>query len=139
MRERDADSLAEPTVPGPEEVRDMERRRLRTLIEADIDAASLLHAADYQLVPPGGAAVSKDEYLGMIGRGEFVYDVFEPAGDIAVRAWGDVIVVRYCARIEAHWRGGRDQGLFWHTDIYERRDGRWQAVWSQATRIHDQG
>jgi 4a-hydroxytetrahydrobiopterin dehydratase len=23
----------------------------------------------------------------------------------------------------------------WHTDIYGRRDGRWQAVWSQATRI----
>ena len=24
---------------------------------------------------------------------------------------------------------------FWHTDIYELRDGRWQVVWSQATRI----
>ena len=24
---------------------------------------------------------------------------------------------------------------YWHTDGYERRDGRWQVVWSQATRI----
>jgi hypothetical protein len=23
----------------------------------------------------------------------------------------------------------------WHTDVYERRDGRWQVVWSQATTI----
>jgi hypothetical protein len=31
--------------------------------------------------------------------------------------------------------GGNDHGLFWHTDIYERHNRRWQAVWSQATRI----
>lgn len=125
-------------VPVPEEVRDLERRRLRTLVEADIGAASRLHAADYQLVPPGGEPVSRDEYLGMIERGEFVYDVFEPASEMAVRAWADVVAIRYRARIEAHWSGGRDRGLFWHTDIYERCDGHWQAVWSQATRIRDQ-
>jgi hypothetical protein len=113
----------------------MERRRLRTLVEADIAAASRLHAADYQLIPPGGRPVSRDEYLGMIERGEFVYDVFEPASEIAVRVYGDVAAVRYRARIEAHWVGGQDRGLFWHTDLYERRDGSWQAVWSQATRI----
>jgi hypothetical protein len=25
--------------------------------------------------------------------------------------------------------------ICWHTDCYRRRDGRWQVVWSQATRI----
>lgn len=115
----------------------MERRRLRTLVAADITTAARLHAADYQLIPPGGEPVSRDEYLGMIERGEFVYDVFEPASEIAVRVWGDVVAVRYRARIEARWSAGRDRGLFWHTDIYERRDGNWQAVWSQATRIPD--
>jgi len=71
----------------------------------------------------------------MIGSGEFVYDVFEPASEISVRAADQVAAVWYRARIEAHWNGGNDRGFFWHTDIYERRDGRWQAVWSQATRI----
>lgn len=23
----------------------------------------------------------------------------------------------------------------WHTDFYEKRDGRWQVVWSQMTQI----
>jgi hypothetical protein len=32
--------------------------------------------------------------------------------------------------------GGRvDADEFWHTDIYERRNGEWRAVWSHATRI----
>ena len=33
---------------------------------------------------------------------------------------------------------GTTAGLFWHTDIYERRNERWQAVWSWATRIPEQ-
>jgi hypothetical protein len=134
-REDDIESTRTSKPPRPADVRSLERRRLQTLVEGDIAAAVSLHASDYQLIPPGGQPVSRDEYLGMIGRGEFVYEVFEPASDIAVRAYGEVVAVRYRARIEAHWNGGNDRGVFWHTDIYERRDGRWQAVWSQATRI----
>jgi hypothetical protein len=73
----------------------LELRRLQTLVEADIAAALSLHASDYQLITPNGEPASGDEYLGMIGRGEFVYDVFEPASDIAVRAYGEVVAVRY--------------------------------------------
>ena len=134
-RDDDIQGMRGASPPRPAEVRSLERRRLQTLVEADIAAALSLHASDYQLIPPNGQPISRDEYLGMIGRREFVYDVFEPASDIAVRAYGVVVAVRYRARIEAHWNGGNDRGLFWHTDIYERRDGRWQAVWSQATRI----
>ena len=103
-------------------------------MEADIAAALILRASDW-LLTPNGKPVSQDEYLGVIGRMEFVYNVFEPASDIAVRAYGGVAAVRYRAWIEVHWNGGNNRGLFWHTDIYERRDGRGQAVWSQATRI----
>jgi hypothetical protein len=31
--------------------------------------------------------------------------------------------------------GSLDTGTMWHTDYYERREGRWQVVWSHATRI----
>jgi hypothetical protein len=61
--------------------------------------------------------------------------VFEPASDIAVRLYENAAAVRYQARIDIRFSGQRDSGVFWHTDIYEKRDGRWQAVWSQATRI----
>jgi hypothetical protein len=27
------------------------------------------------------------------------------------------------------------QADYWHTDLYEQRDGTWQVVWSQATTI----
>jgi hypothetical protein len=56
--------------PRPADVRSLERRRLQTLVEANIAAALSLHASDYQLIPPNGQPVSRDEYLGMIGRGD---------------------------------------------------------------------
>jgi hypothetical protein len=52
-----------------------------------------------------------------------------------VRTYRAAAVVRYQARIEVEFDGGIDADLFWHTDLYEYRDGRWQAVWSHATRI----
>lgn len=118
------------------ELRAVERRRLAALVSADMVASEALHADDYQLITPGGVAVSRDAYLGQIADGAFAYRRFEPDGEMAVRILGpSAAVVRYQVTIDAVFPGGHDVDRFWHTDIYERRDGRWQAVWSQATRI----
>ena len=118
------------------ELRDVERQRLTGLRDADMSGCEALHAADYELITPGGATLSKEQYLGQIADGSLSYRRFEPQGDIAVRILGpSAAVLRYRAAIEVAFSGGHDADRFWHTDIYERRDGRWQAVWSQATRI----
>lgn len=118
-----------------QQLREVERRRLRSLVNRDMAVAASLHADDYELVTPGGAALSKQDYLTGIESGELDYHVFEAASDVAVRVSGEVGIVRYQARIDIAVSGRADRGLFWHTDFYEWRDGRWQAVWSQATRI----
>ncbi len=98
-------------------------------------ACERLHADDYELIPPNGRPMSRADYLGAIASGGMRYSVFEPVADVRVRHYGTAAIVRYQARIEVQFPGGSDAGLFWHTDTYERRDGNWQAVWSQATRI----
>ena len=118
------------------ELREVERQRLTALRDADMRSCEALHAADYELITPGGGRLSKEQYLGQIADGSLAYRQFEPEGDVAVRVLGpSAAVLRYQAAIDAAWPGGHDADRFWHTDIYERRDGRWQAVWSQATRI----
>ncbi|MBF4769402.1 nuclear transport factor 2 family protein [Nocardioides agariphilus] len=118
-----------------QQLREVERRRLHCLVHRDMAVAASLHADDYELVTPGGAVLSKQDYLTGIESGELDYHVFEAASDVAVRLSGEVGIVRYQARIDIAVSGRTDRGLFWHTDFYEWRDGRWQAVWSQATRI----
>lgn len=117
-------------------MRDTERRRLRSLVEADLVAAEPLHAEDYQLITPSGYALSKQDYLGSIASGQLRYQVFEPVSEITVRASSQVVLLRYKAQICVQTDGGPAASIrCWHTDTYELRDGRWQAVWSQATLI----
>jgi hypothetical protein len=130
--------MSTPRPLPPDFFQDIERQRLQALVEADLDLARSLHANDYQLVTPGGATLSRDEYLDDIATGDLDYLVFEPASEIAVRIYDRAAAVRYRARIEVIVSGELDTGLFWHTDIYELRDGRWQAAWSHATRIRAQ-
>ena len=81
------------------------------------------------------AAASREDYLGGVASGALHYVVFEPASELRVRLHESVAILRYEARIEMEMPDGVDRDRFWHTDVYERRYGRWQAVWSQATRI----
>ena len=119
------------------DLRELERRRLASLVLVDMVTAEALHADDYELVPPHGIPLSKRDYLDAIRSGALDYEVFEPASEIRVRPLSaTAAALRYRARILIHAdSGGTDAGLFLHTDIYEQRDGRWRAVWSQATRI----
>lgn len=77
-----------------EHIRQVERERLRALVDADLDAARRLHADDFQLINPAGAPLSKDEYLGVIESGQLKYVGWE-AGDIMVKLHGDLAVIRY--------------------------------------------
>ena len=114
----------------------LERERLRALRDRDLTAVGRLHADDYELITPGGNALSIEDYVGLITSGEFTYETFEPASTVRVRAFGSAVVLRYQARIVVRDAASTaDSGLFWHTDIWELRGDRWQAVWSQATRI----
>jgi hypothetical protein len=97
--------------------------------------ADELHADDFQLVTPGGGTYTKDEYLGEIASGEVDYLLWEPL-DIDVRVSGDAGCLRYHSLLHIVV-AGREIGpsRYWHTDYYERRLGRWQVIWSQATEI----
>ena len=118
-----------------DQIRDIEHQRLRALVEADMDVARQLHADDFQLITPFGDSLSKGEYLGTVESGDIDYVVWKPDA-IDVRLSGDMAVLRYSSRIEIVVQGQRiPPGNYWHTDYYEKRNGRWQDVWSQATEM----
>jgi hypothetical protein len=115
-----------------EALRELERTRLAALVSGDMAVAERVHADDYQLITPVGVPLSKREYLDGVASGALPYRVFEPASDISVKVSADLAVLRYQARITMDPSGDAD--VFWHTDVYQRHAGRWQAVWSHATR-----
>ena len=116
-------------------LRETERERLRALVTGDVSRAGQLHTDDFQLINPLGGALSKEQYLGGIESGQLHYLFWEP-DTIAVRTYGDVAVIRYRSQLEIVVKGRHiPRQHYWHTDLYERREGQWQVVWSQATGV----
>jgi hypothetical protein len=117
-------------------LRAIETTRLHALVDADTATARKLMAPDFQLINPGGAASSREEYMDAIKAGAIDYLVFEPVSPIAVRLYGDSAALRYQVSFDLVVGGDthvKHQG--WITDLYERRHGNWQIVWEQATAI----
>ncbi len=118
-------------------LRSTELDRPRALVEGDLDRARELHAEDFQLVTPSGQELSKDQYLRRVASGDLNYLAWD-AGPIAVRLYtaSMAAVIRYRSELEIVDNGNHvPRRPYWHTDVYEQRDGRWQVIWSHATRI----
>ena len=116
-------------------IRATERERLCALVEANMEVARQLHADDFQLINPLGQSLSKEQYLGGIASGDLDYLVWEPES-IEVRLYDQAAVIRYQSQLEIVVQGQKvPRQRYWHTDFYEKRNGRWQVVWSQATGI----
>ena len=120
-----------------DDLRALERRRLHSLVEADMAVAEELHTPDFELVNPAGSTWSRERYLGGIASGDIDYLVWEPSSEIAVRLYGDVAAIRYQSHTEIAVFGEQIVVENWHTDVYELHDGQWQAVWSHATSIEE--
>jgi hypothetical protein len=115
-------------------IRKVEKQRLKSLVDADIVTARRLHADDFQLISPDGSDFSKQQYLSIIESGKLDYKVWEP-GEITVRLYGNVAVIRYKdLKWDVFFEGEHlKYTASWHTNLYEKRQGQWQVVWSQAS------
>lgn len=116
-------------------LRSIERARLLALVERKVELAGPLHAAEFQLVTPVGMTLSKDQYLGAIATGGLIYNAWDPK-QIEVRLYGQVAAIRYQSSMEVTFGPHHiPRAEYWHTDLYEKIDGAWQVVWSQATEV----
>jgi ketosteroid isomerase-like protein len=117
-----------------EAVRKVQKARSAALLAADIDAVGPIHAEDFQLITPLGIVLSKREYLGAVGTGVLKYRVLELDSAVDVRFYGVAALTRCRMQIEIDVEGKKyDRAGYWFTDLYEKRQGRWQIVWSQGT------
>lgn len=132
----ETDSGSDSAATEADLIRSIERQRLEAMVNADIEVAAPLHSDDFQLINPGGGALSKEEYLGLLASGDVDYLVWEPISEIEVRLYGPTTgVIRYQSQTDIVVFGEKSSMQNWHTDLYEKRDGEWQVVWSQATTI----
>ena len=114
---------------------ELERERFTAIESADMDTLERLHADDFVLVNPFGQVLSRRDFLRAISAGEIEFvDVDQEY--VEARVYGDAAVLRQRVTLQLESFGERLPTVrVWEFLTYERRDGRWQAVWSHGSEI----
>jgi len=119
-----------------DELRALEQQRITAITGKDADALQRLLADDYHLINPGGQQVGKFDLVNGIREGFISYSLWEVDGAMAVVLSETMAVVRYRASLQVTVQGeAQPPQRLWHTEVYQQRDGAWQAVMSQDTRV----
>ena len=117
-----------------DQVRMAERTLLAAVVAHDTHSAGAILAPGFQLIDVTGTAETRAEYLTNIGgQIDFVKD--NPVSSIRVRVHGNNAVARVKLRLKVTAGGQTTDSGAWNTDLFVRRQGHWQLVWSQTTAI----
>ena len=119
-----------------ERLRQIEKRRLQALVDADVGVAGSLIASDFELINPIGDVLTRDAVLAGVASGALDFLSDTVTSQIRVRLHGNRAVLRYRHTIDiAVTPIGHLTHPAWTTASYERRKGSWQIVWEQTGAI----
>jgi ketosteroid isomerase-like protein len=100
------------------------------------DTAKVGHilADGWELIATNGEVVTKEAYLMLFKTGAVAFESSESA-DVKVRVYGDAAVVTGQSIIKGKYKGVAFISDDRWTDVFVKKNGRWQCVATQVTRI----
>ncbi len=116
-----------------EEIRQLEGRRLRAMMDADTAALDRILGDDLTYTHSNGAVDTKASFLAALKSGKLKYESVTTDGQVRVQGDTAVVTGRGAMKVRA---GDRELDMAVRfTDVYVKRDGRWQMIAWQSTRI----
>jgi hypothetical protein len=115
----------------------IEQELARAWVEGDRAAIERLVADDWTTTDISGRVRTRAEVMTDMFRGGTKPIAAMTIDDVPVRMLGDVAVVT--GRTTARATGSQTDIILRFTDVFTLREGRWQIVASQGTRIAGQG
>jgi ketosteroid isomerase-like protein len=119
---------------APDAVRAAEADRLRALVGGDYKALDLLLADDLTYTHTTAKVDTKTSYLEPLLAGRTRYQSLDPS-DVQVRTYGSTAVITGVLRSVALVAGKESRTNMRFTSVWVERDGRWQMVAWQSTRL----
>jgi len=129
-----AEKARGPSGKTEEEIQELHNKLIQAQLNSDIAALDLIMADDHIFTNPLGVVQTKAQRLAEIQSGSRKLEVFSVT-DVQVRVYGDTAVVTSRAMLKGQRQGQDISGQFRGIDVYVKKQGRWQVVAAQATRI----
>jgi ketosteroid isomerase-like protein len=117
-----------------EELLKIEKEFAEAIVKNDIEGIGRLVADDWIIIDPNGEIVDRARFFEVIKAGALIHDMME-SEDFRVRIYGDTAVVTAVTRTKGKFRGQEFSTQERATDVFMKRDGRWQCVLTHLTRL----
>lgn len=117
-----------------EELLKLEKEFAEAIVKNDPEAIERFVADDWIIIDPDGRLIDKERFLEVIQSGELTHEMMD-SSDSRVRIYGDSAVLTALTRTKGTFRGQEFSTQERATDVFVKRDGRWQCVLSQLTRF----
>jgi len=115
-------------------LKQMERDWNQATIAKDFKTVDRIMADDWTGVDFHGMTVTKAETMEELKSGESSNESVE-LGEMQVKVFGNTAVVMGTDTEKSTYHGRDSSGKYAWLDVFTMRDGRWQAVASQSTKI----
>lgn len=122
------------TASPAEQVRTLERTRLKAMVDADTATVGRQLASDFQGINVLGVNDGRSGTLSTIAGGVDFISI-TPVSPITVRMYGNTAAARFEVAFVVVAGPDRVEHRGWFTDLLEKRAGNWQLVWSQTTAV----
>lgn len=116
------------------EIRQTEMRRFEMMVHKDIKGLREVLADDLTYTHSNGLLDGKEQFLAALEAGKTLYQSIQ-SEEIKVRLLGEMAVLNGVAAVKVFTNGQTNEFRIRYTDIYAKRDGRWQLIAWQSTRL----
>ena len=113
----------------------IEQQLARAWVERDRAAVDAILASDWSVTDASGHVLTKEQVIQETFASTDRKIDSMAVDDVQVRVFGDVAVATGRTRASGSYRGASSSVVLRFTDVFVRRDGRWQAVASHGSLV----
>jgi ketosteroid isomerase-like protein len=122
------------TGKAEEELLKLEEAFAEAIIKNDLEGIGRIVADDWIIIDPNGEIIDRTRFLEVIKSGALTHDTME-SEDFRVRVYGDSAVVTAITSAKGKFMGQEFSTYERATDVFVKRDRRWQCVLTHLTRF----
>ena len=115
-------------------IKQLEQEWADALLKRDQAAIDRIRSADWVLTDPEGALIAKAQADADLKSGTVKFESIK-LDELKVRVDGDTAVVHGLETRKSSYKGKDTSGQYRFTDVFVKRNGRWQAVATHLTRV----
>ena len=117
-----------------EDLLKLEEDFAKAIVSNDADAVARFVSDDWIIIDPDGGVIDKGRFLAVMRSGALTHEAMEST-DVRLRAYGDTAVVTAVTSTKGRFMGQEFTSRERATDVFVKRDGRWQCVLTHLTRL----